>query len=153
MITSNYLPSINLEYTYTKTHDNGGPLTNDINSNKYGINFNIELDTKMLNNIESYQIDYLKAKLNIQDTIKNEKNFFKLISSKIDSINQKIVLAKNDFQLYKSLLSNMLISFKAGLNSQADVNIIKNSKNIKSLDIKIFDIDKQIEILKLYERI
>ena len=153
IISSNYLPSINLEYIYTKTHDDGGILTNNINMNTYGISFNIQLDTKMFNNIESYEIDYLKAKLNLQDIIKDEKNFFDLIISKIEFINEKKYLAKDDFKLYESLLKDMIISFKAGLNSQADVNIIKNSKNIKSLDIKIFDIDKQIEIIKLYQRV
>ena len=65
----------------------------------------------------------------------------------------KIGIAKDDYKLYNSLVEDISIAFEAGLSAQADVDILTNSKQIKSLDIKIFDIEKQIELLELYSRV
>ena len=140
-----YLPTLNVTYDYFNYHDNGGSssITNDSGST-YGFNIIIPLDAQVYNDIESSKLDYLKAKVELQNIILEEKNFLKLKLEKLKMYDSKINLAKNDFNLYTSLLEDLAISFEAGITAEADVNIMKNSKEIKSLDIEIFGINKQI---------
>jgi len=154
MSISKYLPTLNVTYDYYNHHDQDGLSSTSTNSaSTYGFNITIPLDTKVFNDIESSKLDYLKAKVELQNIIIEEQNFLKLKLAKLNMYDSKISLAKDDFNLYTSLLEDLSISFEAGLNARADVDIMKNSKKIKSLDIKIFDIDKQIELLDIYARI
>jgi len=154
MSISKYLPTLNVTYDYYNHHDQDGlSSTSTDSASTYGFNITIPLDTKVFNDIESSKLDYLKAKVELQNIIIEEQNFLKLKLAKLNMYDAKISLAKDDFNLYTSLLEDLSISFEAGLNARADVDIMKNSKKIKSLDIKIFDIDKQIELLDIYARI
>ena len=154
MSISKYLPTLNVTYAYYNHHDDGGRSSAITDSaSTYGFNITIPLDTKVFNDIESSKLDYLKAKVELQNIIIEEQNFLKLKLAKLNTYDSKISLAKDDFNLYTSLLEDLSISFEAGLNASADVDIMKNSKKIKSLDIKIFDINKQIELLNIYARI
>ncbi len=154
MSISKYLPTLNVTYDYYNHHDDGGRSSAITDSaSTYGFNITIPLDTKVFNDIESSKLDYLKAKVELQNIIIEEQNFLKLKLAKLNTYDSKISLAKDDFNLYTSLLEDLSISFEAGLNARADVDIMKNSKKIKSLDIKIFDINKQIELLNIYARI
>ena len=154
MSVSKYLPTLNVTYDYFNYHDDGGSsaITNDSGST-YGFNITIPLDTKVYNDIETSKLDYLKAKVELQNIILEEQNFLKLKLAKLKMFDSKIDIAKSDFNLYSSLLEDIATSFEAGLSSEADVNIMKNSKKIRSLDIKIFQINKQIELLDIYARI
>jgi len=154
MSISKYLPTLNVTYDYYNHHDDDGRSSSSADSaSTYGFNITIPLDTKVFNDIESSKLDYLKAKVELQNINIEEQNFLKLKLAKLGMYDSKIKLAKDDFNLYTSLLEDLSISFEAGLNARADVDIMKNSKKIKSLDIKIFDIDKQIELLGIYARI
>ena len=151
---SKYLPTLNVTYDYYNYHDNDGSSSvTDESGSTYGFNITIPLDSKVYNDIESSKLDYLKAKVELQNIILEEQNFLKLKLSKLKMFDGKINIAKNDFNLYTSLLEDLSISYEAGISPQADVDTMKNSKKIKSLDIKIIEIDKQIELLEIYARI
>jgi len=154
MSVSKYMPTLNVTYDYFDYHDDGGSssITNDSGST-YGFNITIPLDSKIYNDIESSKLDYLKAKVELQNIILEEQNFLKLKLAKLKMYDSKINIAKNDFNLYTSLLEDLSVSFEAGISAKADVNIMKNSKKVRSLDIKIFEINKQIELLDIYARV
>jgi hypothetical protein len=42
---------------------------------------------------------------------------------------------------------------EAELKTQSDVDTLLNSKKIRELDLKIYNIDKQIELLDIYSKI
>lgn len=149
-----YLPTLNVTYDYFNYHDDGGnpTLIND-NSATYGFNITIPIDSKIFNNIESSQLDYLKAKVELKNIILEEQNFFKTKLTKLKMLDSKISISKNDFELYNSLLTDIASAFEAGLTAKADVDILTNSKKIKSFDIQIYNIEKQIELLELYSRV
>ena len=154
MSVAKFLPTLNVTYDYFNYHDDGGSTSiTDIDSTTYGFNITIPLDSKVLNDIESSKLDYLRAKVELKNIIIEEQNFFKTKLTKLKMLDAKVDIAKDDFELYNSLLEDLSIAFEAGLSAQADVDIMKNSKRIKSLDIKIFDIEKQIELLELYSRV
>jgi hypothetical protein len=68
-------------------------------------------------------------------------------------IDKKIDLTKENIKSYKSLLIQMKELQKEGLKTTDDVLILTNSKNAETLNLKIFSIDRQIELLQLYARI
>lgn len=154
MSVAKFLPTLNVTYDYFNYHDDGGSAAiTDIDSTTYGFNITIPLDSTVLNDIESSKLDYLRAKVELKNIIIEEQNFLKTKLTKLKMLDAKIGIAKDDFELYNSLLEDLAIAYEAGLSAQADVDIMKNSKRIKSLDIKIFGIEKQIELLELYSRV
>lgn len=146
-----YLPSVNATFDYTKNHSSTNNL--DDNVKNYGIAISVPLDVRTFNDIEVSQIDYLTAKLNLKNKILEEKNFYKSKLAKIDTINSKIKITKEDYKLYDSLLSVMIEESDAGLKTASDVQTLQNSQKIKALDLKIYKIDKQIELLEVYAKL
>ena len=154
MITSNYLPTINFTADYTKYHDtDNNPMLNEDGTTNIGFNITIPLDIKYSYNIESHKIAYLQKRATLNDKKQEEITIFKNSMSKISSLDKKIVIAKKDVDLYDSLLTQMIEQQTVGMKTQSDVDTMINSKNIKILDIKSLDIDKQIELLEIYSRV
>jgi hypothetical protein len=61
-------------------------------------------------------------------------------------------IAKSDYELYSSLLEVIIEEKNAELKTQSDVNILKNSQEIRSIELKILELQKQIELLELYAK-
>ena len=152
MIISNYLPTINFTANHTIYHENdGNPQFQD--ATNVGFNITIPLDIKYSYNIESYKIAYLQKQTTLKDKKQEEMSIFKNSMAKINSLDKKIVIAKKDVELYDSLLTQMIEQQTVGMKTQSDVDTMVNSKNIKTLDIKSLNIDKQIELLEIYSRV
>ncbi len=153
MIISKYLPTISATFDYTKYHaTNNSSITYD-DAQNYGIKVTMPLDTRTFNDIESSRIDYLKAKLDLKNTIIEQENFFKSKLSKIKMIDSKVTIAKEDYELYNSLLDVIIEEKDAEIKTQSDVETLLNSKKIKELDLKIYNFDKQIELLEIYSKV
>jgi outer membrane protein TolC len=144
---SKYLPSININYSYIDNH------TIDKQTKTYGFNVVIPFSFNTFDEIESKKIDYLKSKNQEQIVKRQEINFFKSQLSKINMIEKKISLTNENIKSYQSLLAQMNELAKAGIKTKDDVKILQNSKNAEALNIKILNIDKQIELLKIYGKI
>jgi hypothetical protein len=154
MTISKYLPTVSATYDYTKYHSSNNPTINTADDvQNYGIKVTMPLDTRTFNDIQSTRIDYLKAKLDFDNQILEQENYFKSKLSKIKMIDSKIAIAKNDYVLYNSLLDVIMEEKEAELKTQSDVDTLLNSKKIRELDLKIYNIDKQIELLDIYSKI
>lgn len=153
MTITKYLPTINFTYDYTKYHDYDNNVNINENRELMGLNLTIPLDIRTLNDIQSSRIDYLKSRISLNTTILEEENFYKTTLSKIKMIESKKNIANEDYKLYTSLLDDITQAAQAGLNSFADVQTLDNSKTIKSYDIKILELERQIELLELYAKI
>lgn len=153
MTITKYLPTINFTYDYTKYHDDNRDLTIKENREIMGLNLTIPLDIRTVNDIQSTRIDYLKSRISLTNAILEEENFYKTEISKISMIESKKNIANEDFKLYNSLLEDITQAAKAGLNSYADVETLENSKKIKSYDIQILELERQIELLALYAKV
>lgn len=154
MTISKYLPTVSATFDYTKYHSSNNPTINtDDDVQNYGIKITMPLDTRTFNDIQSTRIDYLKAKLDFDNQILEQENYFKSKLSKIKMIDSKIAIAKNDYVLYNSLLDVVVEEKEAELKTQSDVDTLLNSKKIRELDLKIYNIDKQIELLDIYSKI
>jgi outer membrane protein TolC len=153
MTITKYLPTINFTYDYTKYHDYDNDLTINENRELMGLNLTIPFDFRTINDIQSSRIDYLKSRISLNNTILEEENFYKTALSKIQMIESKKSIANEDYALYTSLLEDITQAAQAGLNSYADVQTLDNSKEIKSFDIQILELERQIELLELYAKI
>lgn len=153
-ITSNYFPTINFTYDYTKYHDrDNNPALKEDGTTNVGFNITIPLDIKSPNNIASYKIAYLQKKAQLEDKKKQESSIFKSAMAKIKSLDKKIDISKKDVELYDSLVIQLQEQLQVGMKVISDVQMMENSKKIKALDVKSLEIDKQIELLEIYSRI
>lgn len=146
-----YLPSLNVTYDYTKYHDDGG-YSAYVDDKYYGFNITIPINLNTVNAISSAKIDYLQSKIELNNTIKAEQNFLKSKMAKIDMLDKKLQIAKNDVKLYDKLLTEVIELTSVGMKTTSDVETFENSKKIKALDIKIHKLDKQIELLEVYAK-
>lgn len=154
MVTSSYLPTVNFTTDYTKYHDtdNNPALTKEGTTN-VGFNITIPLDVRFSYDIQSNKIAYLQKKLALEDKRKEEISIYKNSLAKITGLNKKIVIAKNNVELYNSLLTQLEEQLSVGMKTISDVQTMENSKKIKALDVKSLKIDIQIELLDIYSRI
>ena len=148
MTIANYLPTVTFNAGYYNTHDFG--------SKKY-TNFGLKISMPLLDlnrgrTIEIKRLEYLKSKMQLQDTKRAESENFDLAIKKIKLLEKKIALAKEDLKLYDSLLLSTKNSYKAGEKTIYDVKTLENSKETMSIDVKIFKTDIQLSLLNLYAK-
>ncbi|MFA9373865.1 MAG: TolC family protein [Poseidonibacter sp.] len=149
-----YLPSVNAFYNYSKYHDIGeNTKLSKENEQTFGLTLNIPLDSRTFNDIESKKLDYLKAKVELSNKILDEETFFKNKLEKINMYDDRIDVTKQDLEIYNSILKIINEEKKAQLKTQSDVDTLKNSRDMKFLDLKIYNIDKQIELLEIYTKL
>lgn len=153
MKVSQYLPSLSVAYNYIRNYNISSLSKTPQEVQNVGISVSIPIDVKTFNDIQSAQIDYLQAKLAFKDKVLEEKNFFKSTMAKIQGIKEKIKITRNDAKLYQSLLNTVKEEENAGLKTQSDFNTLLNSSKIKQVEIKIFKIQKQKELLNLYSKL
>ena len=68
-------------------------------------------------------------------------------------LDERIDITNEDLALYKSILNIIEEEKEAQLKTQSDVDTLQNSQKIKSVDLKIYEIDKQIELLEIYAKL
>lgn len=153
LTTANYLPSLSAFYTYTNNHFKDGISSLDDNSQTYGLRVTVPLDIRTFNDIESKKLDYLKSKVALENKITDEKTFFKSKLEKISMIDDRINITKEDLNIYDSILSIIYEEKEAQLKTQSDLDTLQNSQKIKAIDLKTYELDKQIELLSVYTKL
>ena len=154
MTMAKYLPSINAFYTYSKYHetDNNIKLSKE-NDQTFGVSLNVPFDSRTFNDIQSKRIEYLKSKLNLENSIDDEKTFFKTKLEKLSMLDERLQITKDDLEVYDSILKIINEEKDAQIKTQSDLDTLQNSQKIKSIDLKIYEIDKQIELLEMYAKL
>lgn len=154
MSISQYLPTLSVNMDYNHYHDtDSNPFIVDETTTNYGVSVSMPLDVRALNDVQTQRIEYLKSKLNLNNIILEEQNFYKTKLSRIDMLERKKEIAKEDYELYDSLLKIIVEEKNAQLKTQSDVDTLANSQKIKSLEVKIYELQKQIELLEVYSKI
>ncbi|MBP7784215.1 MAG: TolC family protein [Aliarcobacter sp.] len=154
MTMAKYLPSINAYYTYSKYHETDNkPTIDKENDQTFGLTLNVPLDTRTFNDVQSKRIDYLKSKLNLENSIDDEKTFFKTKLEKLAMIDERLQITKDDLEVYDSILKIINEEKQAQIKTQSDLDTLQNSQKIKSLDLKVYEIEKQIELLEMYAKL
>lgn len=148
-----YLPTVNVNGSHTQYHEVEEASISNENVYSYGLSVTMPLDVRTFNDIESQRINYLKAKLDLKNKILEEENFYKTKIAKIKMINNKKQIAKDDYELYNSLLTIIIEEKEAELKTQSDIDTLLNSQKIKSIELKIYTLEEQIELLDIYSKI
>lgn len=148
---SNYRPSIVANASYLMDHTSeSSSHPKDTSGSVYGVSVVIPLDYNYYAKTGAAKADYLKSKQDLEILKTKEDNFFKTQDLKITMIDSKLALTKENIVVYNNLLSQNKELASVGIKTQDDVQVIQNSRDNELLDIKIFEIDKQLELLEIY---
>ncbi|WP_201352967.1 TolC family protein [Hydrogenimonas urashimensis] len=158
MTWARYMPTLSVQASYVKPYENnyffsGGnvyDLTDDYYT--YGFRLSMPLDIKSYYTIESTKVDYLNAKVKLSDSRREADNTYVATLKRLKVLDRMIELSKSDEVLYSSLVKSTKEKVDAGEMTMYDLQTMQNSKRIRQLDQKIFDLDKQLVLLDLYEK-
>ena len=153
-----YLPSVNLQASYIwQKQDSyfspGFKNTSETDYYRYGLSASMPLDINAYNDFEAAKVTYLKSQVVIDDKKRELKLLYDQVMQNLIKYDKKIVLADENRNLYEVLLDETRGLFKAGYKTQYDVDTLVNSLQIEGINKKIYEIDKQLELLNLYEKL
>jgi len=155
---SRYLPSISLNASYNYLDvDNpsfgGGRMAlQDYHLDYYQFGFKLSIpivDLARGYDNEQAKIDYLQSKVDKRNLERKLKLRYRLTLEKVDNIEKKIDLAKENLLLYRNLLKDTESLYSAGLRTELDVENLKNSIEIKILEIEVLKLNRQKLLLEL----
>src|SRR3989339_311768 len=93
----------------------------------------------------------IKAILVVEDRKRELIALFEQVMQNIDNFEKKKQLSVENRDIYEKLLVDTQDLFRAGYKTQYDVELLQNSLEIQKGDVEIYEIDKQLELLTLYE--
>lgn len=144
---SKYLPALNLTGA-VGYQDSTTKKSQDYYN--YGASITMPLNYTFSNDIEYSKLVYFQNRKKEELTsIELEKVY----DSSIETIKQfenRINLALNDIKLYEELLELNQEEFNAGFKADEDVQTLKNSKEIRKLDIEKYKLNIKKELLYIY---
>lgn len=160
MTITKYLPSVSLTggYNWSKSENQkfsaGGTIidgSNELNYYNYGFKASMPLDINTFRDIESAKVDFLKSKVLKEDKVVQLKAMFEQVMQNINNLEKKRELSIDNKEIYAKLLKDTQELFNAGYKTEYDVQTLENSVLISEINAKIFEYDKQLELLSLYE--
>ncbi len=153
-----YLPRVNLTagYNWQESKDQqfipgSASISNQTNYYNYGFKVYMPLDINTFTDIQSSRVDYLKSQLVVEDRKRELKAIFEQVMQNIENFEKKKQLSVENRDIYEKLLADTKELFAAGYKTEYDVELLQNSVEIQKSDVEIFEIDKQLELLNLYE--
>ncbi|MDF1878992.1 TolC family protein [Sulfurimonas sp. SAG-AH-194-C20] len=152
-----YLPKVSFTagYNWSQSEQqfdaNLAPFINDLAYYDYGLRASMPLDINTFVDIESSRVDYLKSRVAQEDKKRELKALFEQVLHNIENYDKKIALSNENRDIYSKLLNETKELFVAGYKTQYDVDTLQNSLKIQEIDSKVYEIDKQLELLTLYE--
>ena len=150
MTLTKYLPELSVTGRYTK--EDPSPIfrgTKDSYFN-YGFKVTLPLNISSLDDIQTTRVDYLNAKITLDEKRKSVANGFKLAQKRLEIIDKKIALSKDDAIHYQSMLLTAQELETLGDRTSIDTQIVANNVKVRELDQEIYKIDAQLELLGLY---
>ncbi len=117
------------------------------------LRISMPLDINSFSDIEASKVEKLRAAVEVLDRKDTVEEEYDWIQNSLNILDKKITLAQKDEKVYNSLYRLTKNLAEAGEKTSLDADIMRNSLQIRKLDQKIFKIDKQIQLLKLYVRV
>ncbi len=154
MTLTKYLPEVSINARYTNEDLN--PLFASPGSRikkeyyNYGFKVTLPISINSVDDIQNSKIEYLNAQITLNEKRKEIANKFKLAQKRLEIIDRKIALSKDDAKHYESMLTTAKDLEKVGDRTHYDTQIVENSVKIRELDQEIYKIDAQLELLGLY---
>ncbi len=150
-----YLPAVSLQGQYIDGDLN--PLFFNPNIQEkyynYGLSVSMPLDINAFTDIEASKVEKLRAAVEVLDRKETVDEEYVWIYNSLAILDKKITLARKDETVYKNLFNVTKNLAQAGEKTSLDSDIMYNSLQIRKIDQKIYKIDKQVQLLKLYVRV
>ena len=152
---SKYLPTVSIFGRYSDEDNDMGSFPSHYKDSYYttGIKVDLALNINSFEDVEVSRLNYMKSAVELQDKAIEAEQDYKSAVAKIRLIEKKIKLARDDYRLYKSLLKSTIEQAHAGTKTKLDIKTMRNSMNISLIDAKVYEIERQIALLKLYSKI
>ncbi len=147
---SKYLPRISLNASYDITDMTTSRFSGNDKSYGYGLSLSIPLDIKMNDDIEKSKIEHLIAKNEYEISQQNQIRKYEKITNDLKRIDKKIELAKENIQIYDSLLAQTKELVDADMSIPDDLKIMKNSKKTRILQMDIYEIEREEKKMEFY---
>lgn len=150
LTTAKYLPKLSINANYTKQN-----INNHENSEHYSYTLRLSMpfDINQKKDIEAKKLSVMIAQNELislrEDKSKEYENYLQILQN----LDKKITLSLENIKLYDALLIQSKEQVNAGFKTKEDLEIMKNSQEIKHLETQIFKIQKQEITLKLYENL
>ncbi|WP_320036238.1 TolC family protein [Halarcobacter sp.] len=146
---------LQVNFSSSLSYSESDELNEDTNSrNKsgsLGLNFSLPLfDATKKYELEKSRLEILKQKVNLSDIKKELLNEYDQILTQIDTYEKYFITINENLELYEDLILINSVSNSAGMSSDYDLEILKNTKKINEYDLEINDIDMQLQYSKLY---
>jgi outer membrane protein TolC len=150
--TASYLPKLtaNLQASHSNYDSEINSQDNIDNPWSAGLTLSMPLDINYKANIQSAKINYLKSKLDISDKSNELAQKYDETIDNINILKEKIKIAKQIQDSYKSLYDVVKEQFNAGLKTFYDVESLKNSLEIQNLEVKIQNYNITLQKINLY---
>lgn len=159
---ASYMPSINLQasYNWQKQESFFFAGATAVKSEppetvyyRYGLSASLPISYNSGRDYEASRLAYLKSKVTIDDTKRALKALYEQVMQNLHNTDAKIALSKENEALYATLLADTKELYKAGYKTRYDVDTLANSRQIETLNQRIYEIDRQLELLTLYEKL
>ena len=152
---SAYLPKLTAEASYVvdDTESASSVFSNTDPYYSYGLTLSIPLSINAFSDIESARLQERITQSELATTRLEEENVFKSVKIKLDAIDKKIAIAQENYELYDKLLFQIREQQAAGFKTVDDVTVMENSKQSSKLDIAIYRIDRQLQLLNLHTKV
>lgn len=156
-----YLPKVSLTagYNWDKQEDvsfmGAGSAFNPPETEyyNYGLKATIPIDINTFRDVESSRVEYLKSLVVIDDKKRELTALYEQVTQNLINFDKKIKLSIENKALYSKLLDETSQLYTAGYKTEYDVRNLANSVEIEKVDQRIFELDKQLELLNLYEKL
>jgi len=154
MTLTKYLPEVSITGRYTSEDLNPLFATpgSRIKQNYYNYGFKVTLPISInsYDDVQSSKIEYLNAKITLDEKRKTVANNYKLAVKRLEIIDKKIALSQEDASHYSSMLTTAKDLEKIGDQTSFDTQMVENNVKVRELDQEIYKIDAQLELLGLY---
>lgn len=157
MMLAKYLPRVSVQagYTWSKTQNqsfsSSFSFSDEINYYNYGLRVTMPLDINSFVDTESSKISYLKSKVIVDDKKRELEALYDQVMQNVANLDKKRALSVENRDLYAKLLEDTKKLYNSGYKTKFDIKLLKNSLEMQNIDMKLYEIDKQLELLTLYE--
>jgi outer membrane protein TolC len=155
-----YLPTVSLTagYNWDKFENpsfagTSVPSPPETQYYNYGLKATIPLDFNTFRDVESSRVEYLKSLVVIDDKKRELTSLYEQVTQNLNNYDKKIALSEENQALYLKLLDETTQLYKAGYKTEYDVRTLSNSVKIEEVEQSTFELDKQLELLNLYEKL
>ncbi|MFA5461301.1 MAG: TolC family protein [Sulfurimonas sp.] len=155
---SKYLPKVSIYggYNWDRTENfafqagsvSGSRATDYVS---YGLKASMPLNISTFDDIQSAKVEYLESKIEELDKKKEINALFEQVMQNLESLERKRILSVENTELYGELLAETQELYEAGYKTKYDVELLRNSLEVQKNDIDIYELDRQLELLTLYE--